>query len=424
MNPLKHIGILCFALLCLAQSPTPEPILVNQKLTEKVEQVVKTALIIESEDDGKVYLPLRDKSFAVNTQFVFFRRRGTRLSMIAQGMVEGERTNPDTQKIELVVNLDKDAIVKYPEVGDLGVPLSDPLVSGLGERRESSNTPIVPQKEPRQQELPGYIQYGMGLMLGSLSSNANPQVGGGKNASGYRFINHHFEYFSGVAPLGFAFQSHGGNFPTRVYDGDTVSSSESVSVMHLYYRLKPFGKKQWWASPKLFLVSDQLTTDNTGSELMNTKISAFGVGGRLQYQWASDVWAPKDEDSIGLQFQSVHADVGFSPFLSAQDAGPSRGTSSSGSWLLDYRVSATGMAWLGFVPVVKRWIIQASYGSRLMSLNFQGPTQSESGNPQTVPTGIKTSESESDFRFWVGIRISDPIEALLFEPDASERKKK
>jgi hypothetical protein len=172
-------------------------------------------------------------------------------------------------------------------------------------------------------------------------------------------------------------------------------------------------KRRLYLSPKVLILSDSLTTDNTGSELMNTKISAFGVGARAQYQLAADNWAPKNEDSIAFQLQSAQVEFGFSPFVSAQDAGPSRGTSSSGSILLDYRIGVNGMAWLGFVPLFKRWVAQVSYGARVYSLQFQGATTSEAGNPQSVPTGIKTVESESDFRFWVGLRISDPVEALF-----------
>lgn len=404
-------------------TPKPEVVPVNQKLVAKVAEVEKSALHIADEDEGLVFLKLRGQSFVPKSQFVFFRRRGTRLQMIAMGVVEGERTNPKDQSKELVVNVDKDSIVKYPMVGDFGVPLADPLASSLGANQDDSNTALVNEPKMREKRPPGYLELGMGIMFGQLFSDGDPQVGGGKNSQKYRFPNTHFEYFSGLFPLGISYNAHSGQLPTQTYEGDIVNSSESISEISLFYRPDPFldGRLEIW--PKAFLLSDHLTTDNPGSELFTTSISVIGVGARLQYRFASDIWKP-EKAKIAIQPLNVFGEFGFSPLVNALDTSPSRGTSSSGSTLLEYRLGVTALAWINFIPLLKRWVIQGSYGARNYSLAFQGPTISESGNPIQVAENLKTSESEKDFRFFVGVRFGDPLEGLFGDDEEEGEKKK
>jgi hypothetical protein len=395
-------------------TPKPESVLVNQKLVAKVEEVEKSALRIRSEEEGLAYLGIQGHSYVPKSQFVFFRRRGTRLQMIAMGVVEGDRVNPKDRTPELVINIDRDSIVKYPQVGDLAVPLADPLANSLGEKRDSSDTAVIEDKPTKSSSQPGYLELGAGLIFGRLTSSGSPQVGGGKNTQAYRFMNQHFEYFSGLLPFGISYESHGGNLPTSTYEGAVVKSQETVSQFNLYYRYRPGWSPNLALMPKVFMLSDSLNTDNTGSELFTTAITAMGVGLRVQYCFAPDVWKPASPVTIAVQPLNLFAELGFSPSVTALDAGPSRGNGSPGSTLLEYRVGATVLFWLNFVPLLKRWVFQGSYGARNYSLSFQGPTVSEAGNPITVPEGIKMNEAEREyFRFFLGVRFGDPLEALF-----------
>ncbi|MBS1959192.1 MAG: hypothetical protein JST80_06975 [Bdellovibrionales bacterium] len=411
-------------------SPTPEPVLVNSRLTAKVEEVERTALHVKSEDEGLAYLNLIDNhSYATKSQFIFFRRRGTRLQMIAAGLVEGERVNPKDNQKELIINVDKDSIVKYPLVGDIAVPIADPMASNIGEKHENSNTPTVQDPKETDEKLPGYLQFGIGLMSGKLASDADPQQGGGKNSTPYRFKNMNFTYYSGLFPIGVSYDSHAGDLPTLTHSLAIVKSSESVSHLNFYYRFNPVFSKKLFFSARVFMLSDSLVTDNTGSELFSTEISAMGLGLRAEYQLASPVWKPKNEGSVGFQLQGLYGEFGFSPLVNAKDSPasasmPSRGTTSGGSSMMEYRLGGDLLMWFGFVPIIKRWVLEGSYGARKYSLAFQGSTVSEVGNPITLPQGLSAHESETDYRFFFGFRFADPIEGIFSKGNKGKKEKK
>jgi len=56
----------------------------------------------------------------------------------------------------------------------------------------------------------------------------------------------------------------------------------------------------------------------------------------------------------------------------------------------------------------------------MCNLKFSGATVSEAGNPITVSPNSTSKDKESDYRFFIGVRLEDPIK-LLFTDEKKEK---
>lgn len=400
-----------------AVEPSPSPSLgQNSFLLPKLEEIIKTAMRVIREDEGEVSLTLPGgHSFAENTQILFFRRKGHRLDVIATGKVLTEATDPKTGKLELKVELDKDSVIKYPVEGDYAAPLSDPNALGDGAKKDQNDF-LLPEEDPglRVNDRPGYLEVGMGGLLGSLSSTSSTVANIEKKVSSYRFSNFHIAYFSDFFPIGITLDTHSGRFPTSTYYSDLVTSDESVSVLGFHYRLPPVLNQKLEFSLRVDMLNDRFSTDNTDENLLTTEVGAVGFGTRVRYSFEPLLWKPGKKQSFGIVLQAITADMVYYPMLNAQDIGVSRGSNSPESSGYRARIGATFLAWAGFIPLFKRWIFDCSYGFRSYGLNFSGPVTLESvPAPVPIPEGTRATEREGDFRFFFGFRIDDPIRSLF-----------
>ena len=381
----------------------------------RTQETLKNALTVVQERNGVVYLAApRNTSFANGAKILFVRRRGPRVEPISQGQVIGEEPNPKTKILLIKVQLDRDSITKYPETGDRAVMLADEMLPPDLGPNETHDLPQTSEKKKPDDHPPGYLEFGMGmLMAGSITADSGGvYANSAKKSSGYRFKNIHFAYYSDFFPVGIEMDSHGGDFPTSTYQNTVVDSSESVKMMTFNYRFKNiFGKK---LAPRLRVatLSDDFETSAVDGALLSTQTSGLGFGGRLDYEFASPIWKPKGGDPI-FTLQALQLELTYFPSITAKDQGLSRGTESSGSTGLYYGAAVTALAWFDFIPVLKRWVVQAGYRVRSYSLKFQGPTVSETGclNCQ-IPQNSTSSEKESDLRFFIGVRFDDPIRMM------------
>ena len=414
--------------------PPKENILVNAKLSGKMDELMKRTLQVAHEDEGIAFLIIKGQSYAEKTQILFFRKRGTRLQTIATGLVAAEQRNRSTGKKELLVKIDKDSIVKYPQVGDLAVPLADPTAKGEGDKKDASLMPAPVDNVEKKKDYEGFFEFSFGKMMGSYAidyqngPNGSPPTANngtvlsanrGKVTRGYSFSTLHLAYYLGLFPLGIEFDSHSGSFPTssEFFLNTQFTSKESVSTLSLNYRLPKFFDKKFVVLPRLTLLSDHYETTNADEGVLNTKISGLGLGARLVYEPVSPVWK-KQKNEFFIQIQNLFAEYNFYPSLSATDGSISRGTS-SGSTGSQYRFGGTVLFWLDFVPLIKRWIINASYGARSYNLKFSGPTVN--APPIALPAGAGSVEAEKDYRILVGFRIDDPL-SLLFSDKKKDKK--
>ncbi len=387
----------------------------NTFLLSKVQEILKSAMRVLKEDEGVVAITSgKDHSLAPDTPILFFRKKGSRLEMIARGKMLTEEVDPKTKKIIYLVELEKDSVIKYPQEGDFAALLTDPLADGIGDKKENNDF-LLPDDEKNRVEndRPGYLEYGMGILLGSLTTDTSNLANVAKRSSAYRFQNSQFSYYSDFFPVGVERVAHGGNFPTATYESERVNSSEQVSWLGVYYRFSPIWSKRLEVSAAFHSLSDRFETGNLDQNLLTTSVSATGFGLRARYQWVSPVWKP-EKGEFFMRLQSIQMEGMYYPILTATDSGVSRGTDSAGSSGYQLRAGATVLAWIKFIPWFKRWVVHGSMGMRAYSLKFSGePVQSTALGSETITAGGTAHEREIDFRFFVGVRIEDPIRTLF-----------
>jgi hypothetical protein len=403
----------------LAQETEPPPVpadLEAEVAKERTADTLKAALRVVQEREGVVLLAApSNNSYTNGTKILFIRRRGPRLEPISQGQVIGEERNSKTNILMIKVQIDRDATRKYPQTGDRAVLLANEAAPVEPDPVANNDTPPLPAEEKSETNpLPGYLEYGMGLnLLGSIDSQTSSATANvAKKSSGYRFKNSHFAYYSGLFPVGIEMDSHSGDFPTSTYLNSIVTSSEAVSMTTLNYRFKPqFGHLAFRL--RMALLSDDFKTSAVDGQLLSTQTSGTGFGARADYEFVSPAWK-KAPNEFFIQLQSLQVEYTLFPSLTATDVGLSRGTSSSGSSGSYMGAQFTSLIWLDFVPLIKRWIIQGGYRVRSYNLKFSGPTVSEPSCLNCAIAADGTSiEKETDMRFFVGIRLDDPIEMLF-----------
>jgi hypothetical protein len=396
-------------------SPSPKPQGVSF-LAPKLQELMKSAMRVVREEEGVVSLTLPGAhSFVDGAPVMFFRKKGQRIEVIATGRVISETRNPKSGVLELQVDLDRDTVIKYPIEGDFGAPLADPNALANGDLM-SQNDFLLPEEESsdRVNDRPGYTEFGMGLLLGDLDTTSTTVANLEKRTTQYRFQNQHWAYFSDFFPIGVTSDSHGGRFPTSTYYSNVVTSEEAVSVLGFHYRFPPILGKKLEISGRVDSLSDRFSTDNADENLLTTEVSGMGLGIRARYSFVPLIWKPEKKSLFAFAFQGLTLDASYFPILTAADQGVSRGTSSPGSTGMAVRVSATALAWIDFIPLLKRWFIEGSYGFRSYDLRFSGPVTLESVPvPIPFPEGTRATEREGDFRFVVGVRIEDPIRSLF-----------
>jgi hypothetical protein len=378
---------------------------------------MKNALSVVQEVEGVVYLAApSNNSYTDGTKILFIRRRGPRLEPISQGQVIGEERNPKTKILMIKVQIDRDATVKYPQTGDRAVLLANEMVPPAADPKENHDIPEAADSKKEENNLPGYLEYGMGLNLsGSIEATPSSTIANvAKKSSGYRFKNSHFAYYSDFFPVGIEMDSHSGDFPTSDYQAKILTSSESVSMTTFNYRFWPLWGHLAFRL-RYAMLKDDFKTSAVDGALLTTKTSASGFGVRMDYEFVSPTWKPAKNDFF-VQLQNIQAEYTMFPSITAKDEGISRGTDSGGSKGSYMGAEVTALVWLDFVPIFKRWVVQAGYHTRSYDLKFSGATVSEPACAQCVIAENGTSkEKETDMRFFIGIRIDDPIR-MMFPP--------
>ncbi len=416
MRSAAFLGVLlglCPAWADSTELGTPNP--KSAFLIPKLEELTRRSMKVVEEKDGVVSVRLPDQtSFVEGTQILFFRKKGIRVEVIATGKVLTEERESKTGGLLLRVELERDTVTKYPAVGDFATLLADPAGGAEADKRDRSDFLVPDDALARiSNERPGHFELGFGLLYGTLTSTTTTPANNAKISSSYRFGVIHAAYFSDYIPWGIEFDSHSGTFPTSTFYQTTVASSERITVFGLHYRLPPFFNRKLELSPKVTLLSDRFATGNTDENLLTTNTSGLGLGMRLSMNLLRNDWSPlKGEFPVKLQGFGVEGV--YYPALSAKDDGVSRGTDSSGSSGYSMRLSATALAWFDFIPFLKRWFVQGSYGFRSYSLKFSGPTTPEAvPSPVLIPQGGSATERESDFRIFFGVRFNDPVKYII-----------
>lgn len=383
------------------------------RLAQNLQQLMKTANQVIKTEEGVVYVSISKQSFAKDTQVLLMRKKGLHLEVIANGRVAAEQIL--NGKPALLVQLKTDEIIKTPQAGDFAVAISEPGQPDSAEKK--NDVSLLKPAEAKTNSAPsdpGYVELGMGLMFGNMSSSPSAEVNQFKSPFKYRFARTHWAYFSEYLPIGIEQSKHWGVFPTSTYYLDRITSDEKVSNFRIFYRPKKFfGFLR--LMPHLYFLSDEFNTNNIDENLLTTHYGGTGIGLRTSFEFVENLWKPSGRFPLALE--KIFAEVSYVPSLKALDiatvgAGVSRGTSSEGSTALDIGIGATAMLYLEFIPLFKRIIFEGGYRFRSYSLKFSGSTISEVGG-NTVPENITAKEREKYYYFMVGLRIEDPIKLAV-----------
>ena len=412
-----------------APPPLATPATSDSFLTPKLERILKESMKVVEEKEGVVSAQLPgNRSLANQTPILFFRKKGIRLEMIATGKVIGEERSGGEGKWLLKVELDKDAIAKYPRSGDFAAPMSESDSLAEGDKKDQFDF-LRPEEADdfSKNRPPGYLEGGSGLFWGKMDSTGTQAtavsalVNESKQSTGYRFAPVHLAYFSNYIPIGVEYESYSGNFPTRTYQGVSVNSPDRVSWFGLVYRFPLMLNRKFELQLRALMLKDQFHTENTDESLISTDLTGTGFGFRTLWLRRPSLWA-REPGQWPLQLQSAFLDFTFFPSLTAKDLTVSRGTESPGSNGYQIRAGATVLAWLPFIPFFKRWFVEGSIGYRYYSLGFSGPTKPADAVIQaTVDQNSKATESAFDARIIFGIRIEDPLK-LIFNPNREAKK--
>jgi hypothetical protein len=276
--------------------------------------------------------------------------------------------------------------------------------------------PPLSSEEGESPSDPGYIEYDMGQLSGGAQASASDDTSDAyKNLPKYAPAYTHFIwYFEFLWHLGFETETWNGTFPTSTYYHDYGDSKEKLSITSLNYRFyRLWLHEHLRPTVRLLTTNSTFSTLNTDEALLSSGLTATGLGTRLSYEWDSTIWKP--EKGSGFKFQSVFLDLNYYPIVTVQDTGPiSRGTGSAGSSMSDFKIGASTIMYAKWVPWIKRYILEAGYGQRNISLKFSGPTTSQDvGSGYQVPSGLTGTEKYSWVYVSIGIRFEDIIGQLL-----------
>ncbi len=385
-----------------------------------------TTLTVAQESEGIVTVAAPDKSaLPPDAQVLIVRRQGRRYESIATGKVAA------FQRGQILIQLDKSGLTKLPQPGDGVVLMNAPLNPDVNDKKESIDNLIAkPKPPPARPAEKGYIQGGIGLLQADMTSTSSTQANSAKNAPSYRFKFLQGAYYSDFIPLGIEFFSVSGDFPTSTYYQVNTTSSQSNSVLSLNYRFRPV-KRHWRFWARILSASWDFKTNNTDEFLLSTQASGLGVGGRVAYEWAPELWTPArpawysendlvKEPLFGVTLQRVFFEAGYFPSLSVKDNGVSRGANSNGSSALDLKLGATAMLYWSEIPLLKRWVFELGYHYRMQNLKFSGTTVSEAGGIYTIPQSGTGTETEKFLSAFIGVRFEDPLSDIFSKKGKSE----
>lgn len=363
------------------------------------------ALRVHSNQEGLLLLDLPPPPQKVQlTPFVVFvRPEENEFEIIARGRVE------TIQNGKVLVTVDRDAVIKFPIPGDLGVPMGSPKDWPPGMDPNILEPPVQaePAEEPGD---PGYIEFTWGRLSGSgETSGSDGRSNEYKDIPQYGPASFHFTwYWEFLWQLGLEYETTQGSFPTSTYYRDIGESTEKSQTVVLNWRFRRrwLGKK---LRPALRVLnhSSEFTTLNPDEALIGSKLSGNGYGARLSYELDSAVWTP-DPRRTGFRFQQAYADFNYFPDVAVQDTGDiSRGLGKG--TITELKVGATALVYLNFIPWVKRYSIELGYAQRVTQIGFSGETQSELGGFYPIPENQSSLERFSWFYVSVGVRFEDVI---------------
>lgn len=366
------------------------------------------SLAVDSDREGFILLDLPTSKMKLSPFVVFVRPNGSEFEIIARGKIE------TIQDGKILVSLDRESILKFPLKGDLAVPLGTPK-DWPRDTDERVVEPPIRDEEITEFPDPGYFEFVYGTYSGSLDTSASDnKTNDYKDIKSYSPDFFRLTYYTDMFwHLGLQAEHWGGDFPTRTYFRNSGLSSESVTNISFNYRFS----RRWYRNrirPVLRLVAtdSEFKTINPDEALLSTGMSGYGAGARFEYEQNSLLYAPR-VGRVGFAFTHAYAGLDLLPFVVPKDSGTTTRGSNGGAFITDIKIGAAGVAYFDWIPIFKRWTIEAGYGGRITNLKFSGPTTKNPSDFYVIPEGTTSTEISHFFFITLGLRLPDALGQAL-----------
>ncbi|MEK2687526.1 hypothetical protein [Bdellovibrio sp. GT3] len=365
-----------------------------------IDFIKKNAVPVRRVTDDVIFLP-RSNRVGVGELVVILRVQGDDVEVIARGNAETVQNN------ELLVVMDGKSITKIPKVRDLVVSLSklkpapeDPFFP------QPPDNPIVEKADPYE---PGYIVFEMGSNQGHFESQSPNQANQYKIYD-YKFTEMHFLWYVDMFwRYGIEYQTSSANIPLQSYYREDRPTTAEETRMALHYRLLPVWK-ELRPTLKLISLSSKFDTTNEDEYVVSSQASGMGLGANFHYLFSDNLF--KTKKGFGWAFNRVYFDMNYFPSYSVSDGEVSRGSSSSGT-LMELKVGATALFYVPFIPWLKRYSVDVSYGMSQSQVTFSGDVKNATDGAYDIPPGQSYNESQSYIKIMLGLRLDDFISNIM-----------
>ncbi|WP_255490057.1 hypothetical protein [Bdellovibrio sp. KM01] len=365
-----------------------------------IDFIKKNAVPVRRVMDDVVFLA-RSNRVAVGDLVVVLRVQGDDVEVIARGAAETVQNN------ELLVVMEGPSISKIPKARDWVVSLSklkpppdDPLFP------QPPDVPIIEQADPYE---PGYMIFEMGTYQGHFESQSPNQANQYK-VYDFKFTEMHFLWYIDMLwRYGIEYQSSSAGIPVKSYYREDRPTTSEETRMSLHYRMLPIWKE---LRPTLKLISlgNKFITTNEDEYVLSSQSSGLGLGVNFHYLFSDNLY--KTEKGLGWKLNRVYCDMNYFLSYNVTDGSVSRGGASSGT-MMEIKVGATALFYVPFIPWLKRYSLDVSYGLSQAEMSFSGDTKSAPDGAYVIPAGQSYSESQSYFKVMLGLRLDDFVSKLM-----------
>lgn len=355
---------------------------------------------------GNSIVVKNNSRFKKGDKVLFLRPTKNNFDILARGVVN----KIETAQVE--IELEKESVMKQPQEEDLTVLLDKPYVAPPKTFPEPPQ-PALSTEDPDNPGDPGYIELLSGAYESSMASESAIPVNQSKRVGSYRFRNFRFTwFFEYYWRLGIEYEKLDGNFPTSTYFRQRVNSAQKYSRYGLSLRSRKFFKDRLRYTFQYLILKDVFETDNRDENLLTTSVSGAGLSQSIDWELESPIWTSKKR--FDMKVQKIFVNLTLYPTLVGQDGLISRG-GSGGSYGYEYRVGLHSLMYVPWIPIFKRWLVDAHIGQTLYQFKFSGPTVSEANGIYNIPEGSSAKESRFFIFLGLGIRFDDFI-SKFFKP--------
>ncbi|WP_413575696.1 hypothetical protein ACLVWU_15190 [Bdellovibrio sp. HCB290] len=365
-----------------------------------IDFIKKNAVPVRRVMDDVVFLP-RSNRVSVGDLVVVLRVQGDDVEVIARGAAETVQNN------ELLVVMEGPSISKIPKARDWVVSLSklkpppdDPFFP------QPPDGTIIDKPDPYE---PGYMVFEVGTDQGHFESQSPNQANQYK-VFDYKFTEMHFLWYVDMFwRYGIEYQSSSANIPVQSYYREIRPTLAEETRIALHYRMLPVWK-ELRPTLKLISLNNKFVTTNEDEYVLSSQASGMGLGANFHYLFSDNLY--KSDKGLGWKLNRAYFDLNYFPSYIVTDGTVSRGSASSGN-RMELKVGATALFYVPFIPWLKRYSLDVSYGISQAQMSFSGDVKNAPDGAYVIPAGQSYTESQSFFKVMLGLRLDDFFSKLM-----------